>query len=201
MLYGLHLYDRVEHLNKAILDRDEKFYIMILSVGREYLRRVHQYLENTTDFRISSELCRDSEHINSSKRWEIRFCPEKPRRDDQLSIDNQSATDQKQNDPIISSGFVHDNATNAQVDTNRNDDFEMKRKDHYKSLGDNFACLLMKRYRQEKLEKEEIDYLDRWSSDESMHWGVMSIYCHHGQKVDELIKRISSWIDEKNIII
>jgi len=75
--------------------------------------------------------------------------------------------------------------------------FEVLVKQYNQRIGDNFARLLMKRYRKEKLEQEEIDYLARWLSDESIHYGMMGIYCDDGQNLDDLTKRIRVLIEEK----
>jgi len=210
ILHGSHLFDRVEELHKGKVEKEEDK--MVLSVGREYLRRVHKYIEKTTDFKILPDLCRDSEHLNSTKRWEIRIRPTKQSRFiSWLSTDGQQekqsaaqpdqiqqAKNTKQNDPItIQSNSTHENVTDAPIEIDHRNDFETKREEYYKHVGNNFARLLMKKYRKEKLEKEEIDYLDHWIGEESIHWGMMGIYCHEGENVEEITKRIGTFIEEK----
>jgi len=216
MLHGSHLYDRVEELHKGKVEKEEDK--MILSVGREYLRHVHDYIKKTPDFKILPDLCRDSVHLNSTtKRWVIRIHPSKQRwseifgssndgqqekqpaaQNEQAKVDASQSKSNKQNDPIVPSNSTHENATDAPIEMmNRKDDFEAKREEHYKRVGDNFAHLLLKRYKKEKLEKEEIDYLAHWVGDESIHYGMMSIYCHEGENVEEITKRIGTFIEEK----
>jgi len=226
MLHGAHLFDRVEELHKGKVEKDEEK--MILSVGREYLRRVHKYIEKTTDFKITPVLCRDSERLNSTKRWEIRSRvaqrgsgnwfidffqgsstdgqPEKQPTQSQDTKQQNDATPSKntkqQNDPIVPSNSTHENATENANSTEipvvkPGKNFEVLNREYYNRMGDNFARVLLKRYRKEKMEKEEIEYLERWSSEESVHYGFMGIYCHDGENVKELTKRISTLIEEK----
>jgi len=226
MLHGAHLFDRVDELRKGKSDKDEDK--MVLSVGREYLRRVHKYIEKNTDFKILSVLCRDSERLNSTDRWEIRLHPQKrpqfvfPSTDGQTEKqstqteqvqgtkqqkqnDATQTKDTKQNDPIVASNnSTHENATeNANVNATdahvgkERPTFETINKEYYERMGDNFARVLMKRFRKEKMEKEETQYLERWVSDESIHYGMMGIYCHDGENVKELVKRINTLIEEK----
>jgi len=221
MLHGSHLFDRVEELHKAKVDKDEDK--MVLSVGREYLRRVHKYIEKTTDFKVLPVLCRDSERMsNSSERWEIRILPGKQTRFNPwgFATDGQTQKQQteqvqatkqqndappsketKQNDPILPSNSTHElnvtensNATEISKDHSQ---FDTIRKEYYKRMGDNFGRLLMKRYRKEKLEKDETEWLARWVSDESIHYGMMSIFCHEGENVKDITKRIATFINEK----
>jgi len=210
MLHGAHILDRVEELRKKKLDNDMDK--MIVSVGREYLRRVHEYVKKTTDFKILPDLCRDSERLNSTKRWEIRLRPiaEIPRvRPNRATptdgkSEKQIAKDTHQNDPIVPFNTTHENATdNVNVTTengtmNLVENFETRREDHYERMGENFARVLLKRYRKEKLEKEESEYLERWVSDESVHYGMMGIYCHNGENIKEITKRIKTVVDEKH---
>jgi len=235
MLHGDYLFDRLETLQKSKIEKDEDK--MIVSVGREYLRRVHQYIEKVSDYKIPSILCRDSDRMNSADRWQIRLLPPKDQRgigedilnffidpigtifgstDDQpetQSIQTEKvrivkreqnganqAKDVKQDDPIVSSNTTHDNATESTNSTQapkKLSRFEVLVKQYNQRIGDNFARLLMKRYRKEKLEQEEIDYLARWLSDESIHYGMMGIYCDDGQNLDDLTKRIRVLIEEK----
>jgi len=233
MLHGSHLFDRVEELHKGKSEKDEDK--MILHVGREYLRRVHKYIEKTTDFKILPVLCRDSERLNSTRRWEIRtrpanqrgwfntffpgidnLIPGLPSTDDQPETQSaqvgqaaQSAKQQndatqskgtKQNDPIVPSNSTHENATentNATVSAKERPNFEAVDDEYHKRMGDNFARVLLKRYRKEKLEKEESEYLERWIGDESIHYGMMGIYCHEGENVKEITKRIATLIEDK----
>jgi hypothetical protein len=229
MLHGAHLFDRVEELRKGKLEKDEDK--MVLSVGREYLRRVHKFIEKTTDFKILPVLCRDSERMNSTDRWQIRLRPtqtsfgnwlvdffrgasstdSQPEKQTVQVEQGQTAKQQndatqtketKQNDPIVPSNSTHENVTenvNATVvvPTKFGKNFEAVNDEYYERMGDNFARILMKRFRKEKLEQEETDYLARWSSDESIHYGMMGIYCNEGENVKELTKRISTFIDEK----
>jgi len=211
MLYGHRLFVRVEELYKNQLDKDEDK--MILSVGREYLRRVLEFIQKTTDFKISPVLCGDSERLNSTKRWEIRSRPANQRNYGQPWIegfflhpfyfeaaangeqqnDASQPKDTKQNDPIVPSNST--NATTTDIPVKERPNFEAVNKEYYKRMGDNFARVLMKRYRQEKMEQEEIDYLDRWLGEESIHYGMMGIYCHDGQNVEEITKRINTLIE------
>jgi len=224
MLHGAHLMDRVEELHKHKTDKEEDK--MILSHGRDYLRRVHKYIEKATDFKILAVLCRDSERLNSTDRWEIRTLPKDQRlpypwfgasTDDQpekqsaqteqtqtskQQNDAKKAKDAKPIDPIVSSdNSTHENATEDAHANNATDlerpNFEAINDEFYKRMGDNFARVLLKRFRKEKLEKEEIEYLNRWTGEESVHYGFMGIYCHDGENVKELTKRISVLIDEK----
>jgi len=247
ILHGSHLFDRVEELHKTKVETEEDK--MILSVGRDYLRRVHEYIKKTPDFKILPDLCRDSDHLNSTKRWEIRIRPTifvsetvtyiewvfGPSTDGQQQKQSAHQPDQiqgapakntKQNDPIVfPSNSTHENVTDTpsnstdivtdtpivlpsnsshenvtdfpMIDMNRKDDFETKRDEYYKHVGNNFAHLLLKKYRKEKLDKEEIDYLDHWSNEESIHYGMMGIYCHEGENIEEITKRMGILIDEK----
>jgi len=226
MLHGSHLFDRVEELHKAKVEKDEDK--MVLSVGREYLRRVHKYIEKTTDFKVLPVLCRDTERMeNSSDRWEIRILPGKPSRfnpwgsfatDGQTQKQQSTQTEQQatkqqndappsketkqQNDPIVSSNATHElngteNSNATDIFSKDHSEFDTIRKEYYKRMGDNFGRLLMKRYRKEKLEKEETEWLARWVSDESIHYGTMSIFCHEGENVKDITKRIATLINEK----
>jgi len=198
---------------------------MIVSVGREYLRLVHEYIENTTDFKIPSILCRDSDRINSTDRWEIRLRPKTQRgfgADDKFlklaelvtgakvgansvlgSTDDQPEKVQivkrEQNDSnrTITDPIVPSNSTIALASNKEQPKFEVVQKEYNKRIGDNFTRLLMKRYRKEKLEREEIDYLARWLSDESIHYGMMGIYCDDGENFEDIKKRIRVLIEEK----
>jgi len=71
ILHGAYFFDRVGELRKAKSDNDVDK--MILTVGRNFLRRAHKYLESTPDFKIPPVLCRDTRHLNSTKRWQIRI--------------------------------------------------------------------------------------------------------------------------------
>jgi len=203
ILHGAHLFDRVEELHKGKLEKDEDK--MILSVGREYLIRVLKYIEKTTDFKILPELCLDSRRLNSTKRWEIRIRPgeeglwlppwsypsppvSKRSTDNQ---ENPPIQSEQAQDPIVPSNSIHENGT--ETDGN----FEVVNEEFYKRMGDNFARLLLKKYRKEELEMEFLEYLERWSSEESVHYGFMGIYCHEGENVEEIRKRISTFLDEK----
>jgi len=190
---------------------------MILSVGREYLRRVHKYIEKVTDFKIVAALCRDSERMNSTKRWEIRSLPKNHQcgqfclnTDDQpqkqtAQQTEESETSKQQNDQIVSSNnATHENATEDVNNTNSTEirdkepkSFESIQNEFYQVMGDNFARILMKRFRKEKLDKEETEWLNRWNSEEAVHYGWMGIYCHDGENVKDLTKRISTLIEEK----
>jgi len=222
MLHGAHLFDRVEELHKGKVDKEEDK--MILSVGREYLRLVHKYIEKNTDFKIPSVLCRDSDRMNSTDRWEIRLQPGKQQFNSWFNTDGQTQQKQstqqqteqkqndapqsketKQNDPIVSSNSTHEsnvtenlNATEAPVSSSKDHpNFETIRKEYYKRMGDNFARVLLKRYRKEKLEKEESEYLNRWVAEESIHYGMMGIFCHDGENVKDITKRIATVINDK----
>jgi len=243
MLHGSQLMDRVEELHKGKVEKEEDK--MILSVGRDYLRRVHKYIEKATDFKILPVLCKDSEHLNSTTRWVIRSLPknhqsfldwfqsvfasrsfstdEEPEKQSaqgeqgtkgtkQQQDATQSKGAKQQNDSVAQSDSEHENVTeNATENVNTTEiahgnnnngtkerpNFEKINKEFYKSMGDNFARMLMKRYRKEKMDKEETEYLNRWNSDEAVHYGFMGIYCHDGENLKDLIKRISTLIDEK----
>jgi len=223
MLHGAHLFDRVEELHKGKLDKEEDK--MILSVGREYLRLVHKYIEKNTDFKIPSVLCRDSDRMNSTDRWEIRLQPGKQQFNAWFNTDGQTqqkqqteqqATKQqndaaqsketKQNDQIVpSNNSTHENVTenlnateSSSVPSSKDHpNFETIRKEYYKRMGDNFARVLLKRYRKEKLEKEETEYLNRWVADESIHYGMMGIFCHDGENVKDITKRLATVINDK----
>jgi len=185
---------------------------MVLSVGREYLRRVHEYIKKTPEFQILPVLCRDSERLNSTKRWEIRARPQsrfavdifestdgqqekQPTQNEQPQNDAIQPKDTKQNDPIVPSNSTHENATEIPIEAGKN--FEVIDREFYNRMGDNFARVLLKRYRNEKLEKEEIEYMDRWLCEESVHYGFMGIYCHEGENVEELTKRIGTFLIEE----
>jgi len=75
--------------------------------------------------------------------------------------------------------------------------FEEKRAEWYRRMGENFARLLLKRFRKETLEREENEYLDRWLEEEAVHYGVMGIYCHEGENVKEIVKKIATYVEDK----
>jgi len=204
MLHGFYFFERVGELRKAKLESDMDK--MVLAVGRDYLRRVHKYIEKTPEFKILTVLCRDSERMNSTKRWEIRVRPEhqpipapaasESQDEKQEKPQSDAPKETKQNDPIVPSNATHENVTEAPISP-KFETYEIERVKFYERMGDNFARLLLKRYRKEKLEKEEIDYLDRWLNEESVHYGLMGIYCRDGENVKEITKRIVTFIDEK----
>jgi len=246
MWYGIQLMDRVEELHKSNSSKDcDK---MLLSVGREYLRRVQKYIKETPEFKIMPILCRDSERLNSSKRWEIRVRPKNQRgfvdwfsspcfplfcsTDEQTEtksvqkretapIVQANSTNENKTEKVIAkretdnstfdlanSTTTHENVTEAPIEVievieiieipaKGAPNFEVVNKVYYRSMGENFGRVLMKKYRQQKLEQEEIDYLNRWSSDESIHYGLMGIYCHEGENLEDISKRISVLIEEQ----
>lgn len=216
MLYGVHFFDRVGELRKGKLDTDMDK--MVLFYGREYLRRVHKYLEKTPEFKILPIFCRDSLFLNSTKRWAIRFRPEQQpaaaaESKDQTEEKAQPTETDKQNDApaaaaakpkqqndekfSTSNVTANENATNFVAAVKPFETFEARRVDHYERMGENFARVYLKKYRKEKLVTEEIEYLERWVADESIHYGVMGIYCHDGENIKETFKHIAAFIDEK----
>lgn len=231
MLHGSHFYDRVEELRKGKLDNDvEK---MILSYGREFLRKAHKYLEATPDFKVPAVLCRDSRDLNSSRRWEIRIQPEqqpagdnkeqeqakdkqqvqgeqqpKPQNDAPAQETEAQENDAKPAQPkqakpandekLAASNVTNENVTEVATKAGEHfDTYERQRVDWYRRMGENFARLLMKRYRKETLIAEETQYIERWLDDEAIHFGVMGIYCHEGENVKELVKKIANYVEEK----
>jgi len=76
-------------------------------------------------------------------------------------------------------------------------DFEVRRREFYRESGVNFARLLMREYRKEKLVEEETEYLARWLNDEAVHYGAMAIYCNEGENVKEIKKQLTVFVEEK----
>jgi len=230
MLLGSHYFDRVEELRKAKVENDVDK--MILSFGRNYLRKAQKYLEATPDFKIPVALCKDSRDLNSTRRWEIRIQPEhqpvgdNKEQPEQANKEKQPAQAEQQQKPQndapaqdtktpqndvkpvadkkdeklpASNATEAVNATEAPISVPKpeHDSFEAQRGDWYRRMGENFARLLMKRYRKETLIAEENEYLDSWLEDDSIHYAVMGIYCHEGENVKEILKKIATYVEEK----
>lgn len=233
MLHGSLFYDRVEELRKAKVEKEEEK--MILSVGREFLRRVHKYLEATPDFKIPAVLCHDSRiALNSSRRWELRVRPQpgaipanddvKPQNDtikaenETVKAQNETVKPQNdtvkpqndtpiettkqekpQNDALAASkpktNVVVENATESPI--TKPASFEARRADFYERMGENYVRLLLKKFRKEVLIEEETEYIEQWLNDEAIHYGAMGIYCHEGENLKEIVKKLSLYIDEK----
>jgi hypothetical protein len=245
ILHGSHLFDRVEELRKAKPENDVDK--MILSVGRDFLRKCHKYLEATPDFKIVPALCRDSRELtnNGTRRWEIRLQPEHQpaavageEKKEEANKDNKQQPEQPkpQNDATATKtkrdaakkeeekkdkdaskdspkpdepkgNSTEANGTDPAIpkpesdapregDRDR-DNYEARRRDFYSRTGDNFARLLLKSWRKEKLSEEERAFVEDWSNEEAIHYGTMGIYCQQGENVKELIKKIKEIVDEK----
>lgn len=170
-------------------------------------------------------MCRDSRELNSTRRWEIRIHPEQQPAGDnkeqpeQANKEKQPAQGEQQpkpqNDAPVdpkndvkprpdaklpaSNATEPVNATEAPISIPKpeHEVYEVQRGDWYRRMGENFARLLMKRYRKETLIVEENEYLDRWLEEEAIHYGVMGIYCQEGENVKEILKKITSYAEEK----
>jgi len=77
------------------------------------------------------------------------------------------------------------------------DSYEVRRRDFYRRVGENFARLLMKEYRKETMVQEETEYLARWIADEAVHYGAMAIYCGENENVKEIKKNLAIYLEEK----
>jgi len=98
---------------------------------------------------------------------------------------------------VAPSNLTNENVTDAPIVKPSRDTYEEKRIEFNERMGSNFARLLLRKYRKEKLIDEETKYLDQWLEEESIHFGVMAIYCHDGENIKETIKHITTFIDEK----
>jgi hypothetical protein len=78
------------------------------------------------------------------------------------------------------------------------DSYEVRRRDFYRRVGENFARLLMKEYRKETMVQEETEYLARWIADEAVHYGAMAIYCNENENVKEIKKNLAVYLEEKS---
>jgi len=78
------------------------------------------------------------------------------------------------------------------------DSYEVRRRDFYRRVGENFARLLMKEYRKETMVQEETEYLARWIADEAVHYGAMAIYCNENENVKEIKKNLAIYLEEKS---
>jgi len=77
------------------------------------------------------------------------------------------------------------------------DSYEVRRRDFYRRVGENFARLLMKEWRKETMVQEETEYLARWVADEAVHYGAMAIYCNENENIKEIKKNLSVYLEEK----
>jgi len=78
------------------------------------------------------------------------------------------------------------------------DTYEVRRRDFYRRVGENFARLLMKEYRKESMVQEETEYLARWIADEAVHYGAVAIYCSENENVKEIKKNLAIYLEEKS---
>jgi len=78
------------------------------------------------------------------------------------------------------------------------DTYEVRRRDFYRRVGENFARLLMKEYRKETMVQEETEYLARWIADEAVHYGAVAIYCSENENVKEIKKNLAIYLEEKS---
>jgi len=78
------------------------------------------------------------------------------------------------------------------------DSYEVRRRDFYRRVGENFARLLMKEYRKETMVQEETEYLAHWIADEAVHYGAMAIYCNENENVKEIKKNLVIYLEEKS---
>jgi hypothetical protein len=78
------------------------------------------------------------------------------------------------------------------------DSYEVRRRDFYRRVGENFARLLMKEYRKESMVQEETEYLARWIADEAVHYGAVAIYCNENENVKEIKKNLAIYLEEKS---
>ena len=143
---------------------------------------------------------------NNNKKQQQNDAPQSSKNQQQNdSPQNQQAKQsQQQNDPS------HPKANNANlVDANvtkengtENDapevglNYEARRANFYQEMGTNFARLLIKQYRKENLLPAEIAYIEEWSDEEAIQFGVMGIYCQNGENVKEIIKEMASYLKE-----
>jgi len=212
MLQGVHFYERVGELRQVknfANDVDR----MVLAFGRDFLRRAHRYLFSTPDFKILPTLCRDSRTINSTDRWEIRIeadQPEQGKAEEKTQNDASLPKEEQkeQNDQTHPRSMARpvnatENVTESVIPKEKVQltIFQAQNHVHYERMGTNFARLFMKKYRKEALLPEETEYLERWSSDEAVHYGSMGIYCsHRGEEKDilkEIVKQLNIFIEEK----
>jgi len=77
------------------------------------------------------------------------------------------------------------------------DSYEVRRREFYRRVGENFARLLMKEYRKETMVQEETEYLARWIADEAVHYGAVAIYCGENENVKEIKKNLAIYLEEK----
>jgi len=77
------------------------------------------------------------------------------------------------------------------------DSYEVRRREFYRRVGENFARLLMKEYRKESMVQEETEYLARWIADEAVHYGAVAIYCNENENVKEIKKNLAIYLEEK----
>lgn len=201
ILHGVHMFDRVRELHKSKLeDEVDK---MILSHGRQFLRRVAKYLDDTPDFKIMPILCRDSRTLNSTIRWRIEIPRELPTpepskaplaRDEPIPKDKPAVDESKDN---VTSNETEPVTEQPQGPLADKETYETRRRDFYKQVGTNFGRLLMKEYRKEHLIADEIEYLARWVNDEAVHYGVFGVYCTEGENVKEIKKQLVTFLEEK----
>jgi len=78
------------------------------------------------------------------------------------------------------------------------DSYEVRRRDFYRRVSENFARLLMKEYRKETMAQEETEYLARWIADEAVHYGAMAIYCNENENIKEIKKNLVVYLEEKS---
>jgi len=92
-----------------------------------------------------------------------------------------------------------DKATTAKPvdDKEKEDSYEVRRRDFYRQMGSNFARLLMREHRKEELKEDEKEYLKHWIDDEAVHYGAMSIFCNEGENVKEIKKQLTIFLDDK----
>lgn len=240
-LHGRISYNRVRDLHKAKVEKDEDK--MILSHGRQFLRRVHKFLEANSDFKVHSSICRDIRNLNATnERWRIEIPKEaqlqdlpipdeKPEnateapRNNNSSNDNETTTVQPSSERPSSEQPSSEHPSSEQpssehpsserpseqpssekptdapvttVQPAKEKTYEERQDDHYRDMGRNYARLLMREFRKEKLEKEESDYLAHWIADEAVHIGAAGIYCQEGENVKEIKKQLAVFLDEKD---
>jgi len=197
ILQAVHFYTRVGELRKQ--KSENEFDKMILSYGREFLRRAHAYLTKTPDFKILPILCRDSRNLNSTKRWEIRVQPELQQQvngEQEKKVEGDAAVPPTQeiDSTKPKSNVSHENITSF---VQPQQSYQVRLENFYDHMGDNFARLLLRKYQKQTLTTEETEYMERFLNEEAVHFGVMGIYCHQGENVANIVKELASYIDEK----
>jgi len=212
MLHGSISFDRVQALHKQKLEDDVDK--ATWSHGRQFLRRVQRYFEETSDFRVNPVLCRDSRQLNgTNNRWEIEI-PHQPEEKDaeKKPVQNDQPQQKEKSEKIEKADDVpHSNKTSNETETEKPslkpepvktqvnptpESYEAQRNKFYDQVGANFARLLIREHRKEQLSQEETQYLAHWNSDEAVHYGSLAIYCNEGENIKEIKKQLKTYLED-----